>query len=168
MLGRRLKALGTGSSRVSEKDCGQTTISLTRGSQTTQHCIIMQGMSDAELNGDSGYAEFRPKEPGAPFYCVYNLEERYNRQRFTMAHELGHVVLGHVTEGHTPKRDANFAPGSDLDEMAANVFAAELLMPSNLVRELADYTTSVESLARRFHVSPSAMSYRLTALGIVE
>lgn len=150
-----------------ERIASLTTITLTRGGEKTQHGIIMKGMSDWDLNGDSGYAEFRENDPGQPFWCVYNTDERPDRQRFTQAHELGHVVLGHVVDGNKPKRDASFAPRGDLDEVAANYFAASLLMPEQLVREMAEYITNVEMLASRFRVSPSAMGNRLKNLGIV-
>lgn len=150
-----------------ERIASLTTVTLTRDGKKTKHGIIMKGMSDWDLDGDSGYAEFREHDPDQPFWCVYNINERPDRQRFTMAHELGHVVLGHVVDGRMPKRDTNFAPRGDLDEVAANYFAASLLMPEKLVREMAEYITSVERLASRFRVSPSAMGNRLKNLGIV-
>ncbi len=47
--------------------------------------------------------------------------ERPGRRRFTLAHELGHVLLEHDGDG-------------DAREREANAFAAELLMPRALVR----------------------------------
>ena len=63
-----------------------------------------------------------------------------NRQRFTIAHEIGHFYLRHqfepgehvhVDHGHaiTP-RNSRSSTGVDLKEIEANQFAACLLMPS--------------------------------------
>jgi Zn-dependent peptidase ImmA (M78 family) len=104
------------------------------------------------------------------------------RQRFTIAHELGHLTLH---EGHDlilerlvrlNFRDATSSTASDEEEIEANRFAAELLMPReplqrtfNLLlqgRQLSDLEL-VRRLARRFEVSQSAMEYRLTGLGML-
>ncbi|MDH5491307.1 MAG: ImmA/IrrE family metallo-endopeptidase [Myxococcales bacterium] len=57
-------------------------------------------------------------------------------QRFTLAHELGHVVL-HQGSGLHRDRGLNGAPGrrpSSPEEAEANFFAAAFLMPAKLVR----------------------------------
>ncbi len=102
-----------------------------------------------------------------------------NRQRFTLAHELGHVRLHHrqlrravhVDRGSL-RRDALAAKGADPIEIEANAFAAELLMPrhfliSALERRPIDLEDdkSVSSLAKSFRVSDAAMRYRLNSLG---
>ena len=48
------------------------------------------------------------------------------RQRFTVAHELGHIVLGHAPSAHNREPDPNDVP----EEAAANVFASRLLAPA--------------------------------------
>lgn len=100
-----------------------------------------------------------------------------NRQRFTIAHECGHLVLhrAQVTkEVHVDKafpmlmRDAVSAASVDPMEIEANLFAAELLMPAFLLSEHLgdagfdiDDSATVTELARRFRVSVSAMQFRL-------
>lgn len=101
-----------------------------------------------------------------------------NRQRFTLAHELGHVQLHrpeleravHVDRGSL-RRDALAAEGVDPLEIQANAFAAELLMPRFLLVELlAGRTIDLEddemiaTLAKRFRVSEAALRFRLAAL----
>lgn len=51
------------------------------------------------------------------------------RQRFTAAHELGHVLLGHVEEGGL-RMNREPAPGDNPLEREANVFASRLLAPA--------------------------------------
>lgn len=67
------------------------------------------------------------------------------RQRFSLAHELGHYHLGHA---HNESRVA---------EAQANIFAGALLIPSLwLRRDLAKYRTA-ETLAIRYQVSREAI-----------
>ena len=50
------------------------------------------------------------------------------RQRFTAAHELGHILLGHVGEGKPAHRGP--LPAGNPMEREANVFASRLLAPA--------------------------------------
>jgi Zn-dependent peptidase ImmA (M78 family) len=100
-----------------------------------------------------------------------------NRQRFTIAHEIGHLelhksfIMGQV---HVDKkfpvlmRDPNSATGTDRLEIEANRFAAELLMPEWAVRRVLereaidiDDDRTVADLAKKFRVSRQALQYRL-------
>ena len=51
------------------------------------------------------------------------------------------------------------------EEVSANRFAAELLMPKEMVEEFLDQGLSAWEMARRFGVSDEAMGYRLHNLG---
>ena len=113
---------------------------------------------------------------GTPIIGV-NALHHPNRQRFTIAHECGHLVLhkAQVTqEVHVDKvfpmlmRDAVSAAGVNGIEVEANLFAAELLMPVSLLAKALgnepfdiDDEGAVSALARSFRVSPSAMRFRL-------
>ncbi len=105
------------------------------------------------------------------------------RQRFTIAHELGHLVLHPKQPMHVDKeflpvrfRDRRSSAGDDAVEVEANQFAAALLMPEDFVRAEVDRSWGGESfdeenikeLAERFQVSIAAMTVRLTALRLVE
>jgi len=100
-----------------------------------------------------------------------------NRQRFTIAHELGHLLL------HTGKelrvdtafrvnlRSPESSKAEDVEEIESNSFAASLLMPEafiqrdvgNLVLDIED-TERVQELANRYEVSTQAMTIRLLNL----
>lgn len=97
----------------------------------------------------------------------YQPTEARVRQRFTVAHELGHYALGHGTRARDTAMQ--FSSGtSDPAERAANQFAAELLMPADAVHSIVSsgQFRTVDELARVFDVSKVAMSYRMTNLGI--
>ena len=106
------------------------------------------------------------------------------RQRFTIAHEIGHHHLRHqfepghhvhVDRGHyVSERGPRASDGADPKEVEANQFAACLLMPMRLVREkvaelgggpLLDH--HVSHLAGAFRVSEQAMTIRLSSLGLL-
>ena len=86
------------------------------------------------------------------------------RQRFTCAHEIGHIFdrtrPGASRKNFVDYRDDRAASGTDIDEIYANRFAAELLMPSSEVASLAQRNWSTEAMARRFGVSVQAMAIR--------
>ena len=113
---------------------------------------------------------------GTPIIGV-NVLHHLNRQRFTIAHECGHLVFHKeqiTKEVHVDKafpmlmRDSISAAGVDRMEIEANRFAAELLMPESVLTEAlgnhpfdVDDESVVRALARSFKVSPSAMRFRL-------
>jgi Zn-dependent peptidase ImmA (M78 family) len=101
------------------------------------------------------------------------------RRRFTIAHEIGHLVL-HADEAlHIDERspiglrNEKSSWGNDPREIQANQFAAALLMPlEQLLRDVAmvkgnDIEQAVDFLARKYEVSPQAMSFRLGSLNIL-
>lgn len=105
---------------------------------------------------------------------LVNSNDSPYRKRFTIAHELGHVLL-HLTgiDGEEVDHTENLfrtneadTPGPILKEVQANQFAAALLMPAEKVREEWRNTRSVTKLAQRFNVSEEAMGYRLASLGM--
>ena len=102
------------------------------------------------------------------------------RQRFTIAHELGHLLLHehgkiHVDRGfRVHLRNGASGKGTDRDEMEANRFAAELLMPLDFLRidlegqefDLAD-DSQFRAMAKRYGVSTQTLAIRLNGLGYV-
>lgn len=105
---------------------------------------------------------------------VYNKNENVGRQRFTIAHELAHFIL-HKKESDPlyAHRDAGNAGGI---ESEASFFAAQILMPSELVfkalenaeKEFRYMTLPMKArhIAREFEVSVEAAHVRLEQLGI--
>jgi len=101
-----------------------------------------------------------------------------NRQRFTIAHEIGHFLMHKgeqvIVDRHfrINFRDAESGKAENPEEIEANYFAAELLMPVDfLVRDLKakvidmEDDTQIRELAERYRVSALTLNYRLHNLG---
>ncbi len=86
-----------------------------------------------------------------------------NRDRFTIAHELGHYFL-HAGQGKVPV--VAYRSGSTRIEWEANWFAASLLMPLDKFGDaLQEYEGDVEQVAFKFGVSVEAATVRKNAIG---
>jgi Zn-dependent peptidase ImmA (M78 family) len=105
-----------------------------------------------------------------------NVGQALVRQRFTIAHEIGHLLLHqhHKEEVHVDTlfrvhlRSSASSTAEDVVEMEANAFAAELLMPKiwlseemlNLTFDLEDSET-MKKLAEKYQVSTQAITFRM-------
>jgi Zn-dependent peptidase ImmA (M78 family) len=116
---------------------------------------------------------------GAVGHIAVNRRHHPNRKRFTMAHELGHLVMRHTKyrlEDHSILDGPRARPGTDeaseggeeieMDsrdpvEVEANQFAAELLMPLALFKKEWQGGTDVPTLAKRYRVSEEAAWWRV-------
>jgi Zn-dependent peptidase ImmA (M78 family) len=109
-----------------------------------------------------------------------NSRDAMQRQRFTIAHEIGHLLL-HADENlHVDKnfpiglRNGISGKSVDENEIEANQFAAALLMPADLIKEDVhrltgtDVLVAIRKLAKKYGVSEQAMSIRLSALRHIE
>jgi Zn-dependent peptidase ImmA (M78 family) len=133
---------------------------------------IKYGNFKGELSG------FAYQKSNSKFIGV-NMSEKPTRRRFTIAHELGHLFL-HKEDSvnYDTKialvlfRDNHSSDGTDIKEVEANAFAAELLMPEDSIRaeisklggiDLEDDGALME-LASKYKVSRQAIIVRLTSL----
>lgn len=81
----------------------------------------------------------------------YNDKGQYPaRQRFTIAHELGHLFLNHTGQLET----------TDFEENCANCFARNILSPVDVI-EGAELPLQIDILSQFFGISPSAAQVRL-------
>jgi|SRR6185503_6199726 len=93
-----------------------------------------------------------------------NLNHSGVRRRFTIAHELGHYLLGH---------DIRDVLEENLDrppnlEREANMFAGELLMPKKLlVTDVKAGSVKIPDLAKKYNVSEQAMTIRLLETNLI-
>lgn len=134
---------------------------------------------------------------GSQVIIGVNSGHHENRKRFTIAHEIGHFYLHAQNPLFIDKvfavklRDHLSSEAISLDEIEANAFAAELLMPAQMLRRdlkqissnVLDYAGSEEDqaagieesldlvlsrLAKTYQVSKQAMTIRLINLGFIQ
>lgn len=90
------------------------------------------------------------------------------RQRFSAAHELGHYLSGHESYDHGQayiEDRPNWLDPQGRQEIEANEFAAELLMPEQFLKaDLAKMGLDVSALAQRYNVSEQTMWIQLIDL----
>ncbi len=118
------------------------------------------------------------REPGLPisgaahwdgrhWVITLNADEHRLRQRFSLMHEFKHVI------DHTTKEflyhDRRWQTADEQAERVADYFAACLLMPKRAVKSLwYQPQQTIERLADKLRVSPTALRYRLDQLGLTE
>jgi Zn-dependent peptidase ImmA (M78 family) len=120
--------------------------------------IVRYSFFKPEYNDISGFIEAEKKR------IVVNAEDSPARQNFTVAHELGHYLLEHDLLGseytclfRNPAKQKNTPI-----EQEANCFAANLLVPTPLLRKyLDDYPFATdEQLSKIFGVSSEVLRFR--------
>lgn len=108
----------------------------------------------AEL--ENGLSGFLSKEydiyDDETFTIGFNANHPWVRNRFTIAHEIGHLILGHV---------CNTNSSSKTNEKEADLFASYLLMPKSFLKKDFLTNSSQKDLAKKYLVSEAAMLIRL-------
>jgi Zn-dependent peptidase ImmA (M78 family) len=115
---------------------------------------------EAMDEGQSGYA--MTKRDGSSFIIVNELE-RMERQRFSICREVAHIVLG-LKSDHKETPSWSYAK-RDENEIACDIFAAELLMPYDAFKRDVDQAEPsfdlVERLRDSYVVSFAAAASRV-------
>jgi hypothetical protein len=113
-----------------------------------------------------------PDEAGSSFemngihFISVNANDKPERQNFTICHELAHIILG-LPSDHGSSPWWSYA-GRPPNEVACDVFAAELLLPYQLFKPLADEAQfgfrAIGQLAGQFGASLTAAGSRFAAV----
>lgn len=140
----------------------------------------MKGAIVVQESNDDDFSGFLFRASDSPPIIGVNSNHPLTRKRFTTAHELAHLLLHpkngvHVDEAIVQMRDSRASAGVDEEEMEANRFAAELLMPRTFLEAdlkslgsiYADDERAIANLAKKYRVSPQAMAIRLSSLELV-
>jgi Zn-dependent peptidase ImmA (M78 family) len=126
--------------------------------------VDLDNLPGGKISGAFGYDKSQP-------VILCNGNDHPNRQRFTVAHELGHMLLKHTSPNGVLLRDpaANLTGGSfDPREIEANNFAAALLMPEDLLRFVIRHYKKMDAhqLANTFGVPLDILTYQFKRVGI--
>jgi Zn-dependent peptidase ImmA (M78 family) len=102
------------------------------------------------------------------FKITVNTTDSPVRQRFTIAHEIGHYVLHRDLIGDGISDDAMYRSRlGGFYETQANQYAAYILMPPGLFRQkFREGAKTADALAGIFDVSSLAAEYRIKNLGL--
>ena len=125
---------------------------------------------------DEGISGMLERKSDGRFHITINALDPPTRQRFTLAHELGHYMLHQRLVGDGVDDDKAYRSThrgkyhntliGPQEETEANKFAANLLMPKDLiVAEWSKDGATLQSMAVLFQVSEQAMSIRLGLQG---
>ena len=124
-----------------------------------------------DILADAGLVDIAKQVSGLTFYIgeqpviLYNELEMPQRIRFTIGHELGHIVLGHVQPGGHTRQNREPQPGDDPMEQAANHFAADLLAPACVLWRLDLHRA--EDIAQVCKISIQAARFRAERMEIL-
>jgi Zn-dependent peptidase ImmA (M78 family) len=145
-----------------------------------EQIAIDEGILISRVQFDGNESGFAMTSGGTRIIGV-NQSNHRRRQRFTIAHELGHLLLHHG-DGDSLLVDRSFrvnfrdeisSLATSTQEIEANSFAAALLMPPDLVVEEVERDGArmnldqlTQLLSNRFDVSREAMGFRLMNLGV--
>lgn len=120
----------------------------------------VKGLPEAALLAD-GLLYFQDNMP----VILYDQDKPPARIRFTVAHELGHLILGHVVPGEQVVVKREQWHTDDPIETAANQFAARLLAPACVLWGLEAETP--EQIARRCSISVQAAQFRAERMAVL-
>lgn len=113
--------------------------------------------------------ELRPTESGVAvrqdgvWYIIFDDTDVRGKQRFTVAHELGHILLGHALKNGYYTRQNNLVKPAD--ETAADMFAARLLAPSCVLWGIGAQTAA--EIAAVCNISITAARIRAERLDLL-
>lgn len=96
------------------------------------------------------------------WYIVYDDNISIERARFTVAHELGHIFLGHVS---ALNRINHYSEHKPKEETAADMFAARLLAPACVLKGLDLHTAN--EIAKACCISMQAAQYRANRMKVL-
>lgn len=103
--------------------------------------------------------------------AIYVAEDEFpQRQRFTISHEIGHIILHHDIDTESNFKIVDYRGANnnfDRKEYEANAFAAALLMPKEKAKTIWKKLNDIDDFASTFKVSKMAASIRLQNLGLI-
>lgn len=123
--------------------------------------IILKNSSARKLLPDESGASFLLKKQ---WIVVYDDTQPIEINRFTIAHEFGHIFLGHSTiKGYYYRTFNKRRPDIEIE---ADMFAARLLAPACVLHELG--ITSAEEIKKICRITITAAEYRAERMQILE
>ena len=176
-------------SRISESERYKLRLFASQAGQNIHGLVQQLGLRvDFEyLDDEISAALIYAPNCGSPsgYRIAVNAEHSVERQRWSIAHEIGHFVLhredpdftvfcdresyGEVIPLIPPQGNSHRSSKKSSLEREADAFSASLLMPAYLVRKSINFRVlDIRKLANEFFVSYDAMARRVNELRAVE
>ena len=132
-------------------DCGITELPIKPVRIAAHYGIICNQTAKEQLKGASGEIN----AVGDNVYITFAESDPKQRQRYTIMHELGHYLLGHLGETPLSRSEHDCRPE---EEQAADKFAIDMLAPACVLWGLGLHTA--EDIARVCNISMQAAQFR--------
>lgn len=126
-----------------------------------ENVILMSFQDYSQISGetiealtiDGKFIDGYTIKNGEQNIVFYNKDTYEPRARFTLFHEIGHIVLKHEKQSERNEREANF-------------FAAQCIIPNALLKEIKKrgYYINAEMIKTTFNVSAEVAEYRIKYL----
>lgn len=126
-----------------------------------REAITALGLSDLTKQTD-GFCVYT----NGRYYIFYDASRPRPRQRFTVAHEIGHIMLGHIGDGQCTCKNRDPSADDAPEETQANQFAARILAPAWVLHSIRALTAS--EIADVCEISMAAASFRAQRMHILE
>lgn len=134
-------------------------VSLSKICKTLSITILDNEHTHVLLPSENGIAVLQ----SGKWYIVFDETDVYGKQRFTVAHELGHILMGHAMKnGYYTRRDNISKPA---DETAADMFAARLLAPACVLWGMNAQTA--EQISAVCGISHAAATFRAERMALL-
>lgn len=158
--------------RIAERQAGILRRQLDDPSRTALPTSSLLDLSFLTVSYRDGFpTSGMAMKTGLGWMIVIRSDEPQVRQRFSLAHEIKHIVdddlMTHLDQDLYPA--TRLYSAEERGERIADRFAAALLMPLMLIRrDWANGLQDITVLARRYDVSRVAMDVRLRQLGLLQ
>lgn len=145
-------------------ECGIDKLPLNLADIINHYGIYLIKYSDSDYISrhncnDDGFSKLIDNKP----VIFYNDSKQQQRIRFTVAHEIGHILLGHINKGETCHRNTE-TDTSNAKEQQANIFARDILMPAVVINQLAHSADDIVALCNVSKLSADIRWQRLIEL----
>lgn len=139
-------------------DCGAAELPVKPVRIAEHYRIECRSLVSESLDGKSGMLRMIDGVP-----CIFtNASQSVTRRRYTIMHELGHFLLGHLGDAPLSRSYSSIRPE---EEMAADRFAADILMPACVLWGLNIHTA--EDIAKLCNVSMQAAQIRAERMEVL-
>ena len=129
--------------------------------------LVQKGYEYIEVDNflDDVDALFLRNENDGKIYAAVNANHHVHRQRFSLAHEFGHILMNHDINYYRPYITIDDPPTEKTHtnaeaafEKEANAFAGELLVPLEMLKKEIKKAPDIKQLSKIFWVSSQVAS----------